>query len=82
MQRPQDVAPPPSPLEPSHLNENPMKGSRSGIGCNVEMTVLGMTVRCATLPMDALPSVFYSLMRLMFFTDTADERFFQCSVTD
>ena len=55
----------------------------SGVGCNVELTILPMTVRCATVPMEALSKVFHSLIKLMFFT-TVDypERFFQCSVTD
>jgi hypothetical protein len=61
----------------------PAKRSFSGMGCNVELTVLPMTVRCATLQMEALPTIFYSLMKLMFFTTVdSPERFFQCSVTD
>ena len=51
---------------------------------NLNATVLPMVVRIARLPMDALPAVFFPLLRLMFFqpSSSEEERFFQCSVTD
>jgi hypothetical protein len=51
-------------------SESPVVRASSG-GCNVELTLLNTTVRCATLPLSLLERVFYPLVKLMFYTDDA-----------